>query len=253
MINLEEIKTVLQRNIGIKEGDDVMVHCSYKSMGGVEGGPSVLIKALLECVGDEGTLLVPAFNFTSWSNEHYFDILETPSQMGVVTEIARGMESSKRTEHPFYSFSVFGKAQAQYLACAAASAMGENSVFELFYKRNGTIVSIGLDYNDSFTLIHQVETMNGVDYRRNKDFGGIYVDENRNVELRKYAMFVRANFKVQTKVNPALEYLFNRKVVKETFLGDASVKYCQAQPFYDELVPVVKSNPEYFHTLKSKK
>lgn len=253
MIDKKEIKQVLGNNIGVKEGDVVMVHNSYKSIGGVEGGPKVLVDAILEVIGEEGTLLIPTFNFSAWSNEHYFDVLETPSQMGIVTELARLRPDSKRTEHPFYSFAVIGKKQSEYISSDALSALGENSVFEKFVADNGLIISIGLDYNDSFTLVHHVETMHGIDYRRNKDFGGIYMGRNRKPVLRNFQMFVRGRFDIQTKVNPAMDYLHNEGVIKDAKLGDADVKYCNAKPFYESLFPIVGSNPEFFHTVKPRK
>ena len=52
-------------SIGIKKGDTVMVHSSLSSMGNVEGGAQTVIEALKEVVGVEGTLLFPAFTFST--------------------------------------------------------------------------------------------------------------------------------------------------------------------------------------------
>jgi aminoglycoside 3-N-acetyltransferase len=45
------------KELGLEKGDVVLVHSSFKSFGGVEGGPQTVIDALLEVLGEEGTLV----------------------------------------------------------------------------------------------------------------------------------------------------------------------------------------------------
>ena len=51
------------RAIGVREGDSILIHSSYKSMGGIEGGIKTLIDALLAVIGDKGTLIAPTLTF----------------------------------------------------------------------------------------------------------------------------------------------------------------------------------------------
>ena len=64
---LIERKIVLKQDIlealsyvGICKDQTVMVHTSLSSLGFVCGGAQVMIEALLEAVGDEGTIMMPA-------------------------------------------------------------------------------------------------------------------------------------------------------------------------------------------------
>ncbi|MBA7555354.1 hypothetical protein ES705_48015 [subsurface metagenome] len=41
------------KELGLEKGDVVLVHSSFKSFGGVEGGPQTVIDALLEVLGKE--------------------------------------------------------------------------------------------------------------------------------------------------------------------------------------------------------
>ena len=50
---------------GLKTGQAVMVHTSLSSIGYVCGGAQTIIEALIETVGDEGTIMMPA---QSWKN-----------------------------------------------------------------------------------------------------------------------------------------------------------------------------------------
>ena len=45
--------------IGLEKGDVVMVHTSLKSMGYVCGGAQAVIEALIEVVGENGTIMMP--------------------------------------------------------------------------------------------------------------------------------------------------------------------------------------------------
>lgn len=51
--------------LGLGTGDVVMVHCSLGSFGFVCGGAQTVIEALTECVGPQGTVMMPA---QSWKN-----------------------------------------------------------------------------------------------------------------------------------------------------------------------------------------
>ncbi len=53
------------RNLGMQEGDTLLVHSSYKSFGEVDGGPGTVIRALETALGTDkdGTLIMPTFNF----------------------------------------------------------------------------------------------------------------------------------------------------------------------------------------------
>ena len=67
-----ERKLVLKKDIiealhkvGVRQGQSIMVHTSLSSLGFVCGGAQPVIEALLECVGEEGTIMMPT---QSWKN-----------------------------------------------------------------------------------------------------------------------------------------------------------------------------------------
>ena len=53
------------KEIGVSKGQSIMVHTSLSSLGFVCGGPQIVIEALLESVGEEGTIMMPT---QSWKD-----------------------------------------------------------------------------------------------------------------------------------------------------------------------------------------
>ena len=51
-------------DLGIKRGDMLEVHSSLSSLGYVEGGADTVVKALMNVVGQEGALVLPAFKIS---------------------------------------------------------------------------------------------------------------------------------------------------------------------------------------------
>ncbi len=246
MLTKDQLKSQLAKT-GLHRGDVFMVHSSYKSLGGLEGGADTVVDAFLELVGPEGTALFPTFHFRSWTENHYFDITETPSGMGAITEAARTRKDAIRTPHPIYSFAVFGKHAREYERCDDSEAFGENSVFSLFHRMNGLIVSIGLGWNYTFSIQHYVEYRVGANYRRIKAFSGIYVDKNGQAQVKTYTMSVRRTLKVKTYIVPAMTELHARNIIEEVDVGKAKVHFCRAGTFFEHMGEIIRTHPEKCH------
>src|SRR5829696_8350860 len=107
MLTFEKLVDSFQK-LGVEEGNTLLVHSSYKSLGAVDGGPQIVINALEAALGTEGTLIMPAFNF-DFNKGVPWDVRSTRSKMGALTEVVRMDPRAKRVFHPFYSFAILGK------------------------------------------------------------------------------------------------------------------------------------------------
>ena len=58
MVTRETVKNAAIE-AGIKKGDILLVHSSFKSMGEVDGGAETVVSGFLDAIGDEGTLVFP--------------------------------------------------------------------------------------------------------------------------------------------------------------------------------------------------
>ena len=130
------------RALGVDSGDTLLVHSSYKSFGGVDGGPQTVIDALLEVLGQDGTLIMPTFNFDFCKGADW-DVRETPSQMGFMTNLVREDARATRVFHPIYSFAVIGKHAQAFGAIRDKSSYGANSAFAKLRELDGKIMVVG--------------------------------------------------------------------------------------------------------------
>ena len=67
-------------SLGIRPGDALLMHSSFKSLGGVEGGAAGFYDVLLNLLGGAGTMIVPTLSYRDVTRENpLFDARTTPS------------------------------------------------------------------------------------------------------------------------------------------------------------------------------
>jgi len=238
--------------LGVEQGDTLLVHSSYKSLGEVDGGPQTVVRALEAALGvdKDGTLIMPTFNF-DFNKGEAWDVRSTPSRMGVLTELVRKDPRVKRVFHPFYSFAILGKHAEMLGNLRYKSAYERNSVFGKLRDLDGKIMVIGLSYNDSMTFFHHIEQMEGVDYRFLKQFTGEVTDENGKTYTDTFEMLVRdIDRGVMTMVDPMGALMEEAGIIKSRKIGDADVKLMKANDVYDFTAREMKRDPQLLYYIK---
>jgi len=104
-------------------GNQVVVHASLSSFGRVDGGAPTLCAALLEAIGDGGTILLPAFTYDETLNGAaaarpvaYHPDLPVSRAMGAVAEAFRHVPGVLRSSHPTHSFCAWGRQAREVLS-----------------------------------------------------------------------------------------------------------------------------------------
>ena len=153
-------------DLGLKKGDIVLIHSSFKSLGYVHGGIESLINAILAVIGDSGTLIAPTLTYRDVSVDHpVFDYINTPSCVGAVSEYVRLHPDSKRSIHPTHSCSVIG-AKRDYFAAGHEidrTPIGQNSPFFKLKEHGGKILMLGCGLGPN-TSCHGIEEAAGASY-----------------------------------------------------------------------------------------
>lgn len=152
------------KKIGLQKGDSVLVHSSLSKIGFVEGGPATVVNALFEVIGQEGTLLFPSFpakgrNKTHLEEHPFFDIKNTPSQMGSITEYFRKLDKVHRSFHPTDPICAKGPLAEYYTNShfGQLTPYNEHSPFRKLCDKKGKILMLGTTLNGACTNLHTLE------------------------------------------------------------------------------------------------
>ena len=82
-VTLNDIEKALTE-LGVAQGDIVLVHSSLKSFGTVEGGPETVIQAFKNVITEQGTLVMPTLSQKNFRNAIEDWHMDRPSDVGLV-------------------------------------------------------------------------------------------------------------------------------------------------------------------------
>lgn len=147
------------RALGVRPGGTMLMHSSYRSLGGVEDGAAGFFRALIDLLGD-GTLVLPALSYRDVRPDQLrFDALQTPSCVGYLPEFFRTqVPGVRRSLHPTHSCCVLGRGAAALIAGHELdeTPVGAHSPFARLPELGGWILMLGCSA-DRNTSMHGVE------------------------------------------------------------------------------------------------
>lgn len=241
----------LASHFGLKKGDYVYVTSDVKSLlydlmhHEDETDLNVLIDAIIDIIGDEGSLVFPTFNWAFCGGET-FDYYKTPCKTGSLGKLALKRDDFKRTKHPIYSFAVWGKYQKEMCEMTNVSSFGNDSPFAFMVEKGYRNLFIDKDLEHSFVFVHYVEQSVGNlyhHYRYLKDFTADYIDENGVRSKRTYSMNVRDLDMDVTNVIYAFEDEFIEKgIMSRFYLNEIEYKVIELKEAYPIMAEDVRHN-----------
>ena len=153
------------RRLGLKAGAVVMVHSSLSSMGYVQGGSAAVVDALLDVIGPEGTIVVPAFTFSHAAKpDPVFDPVNDPSEMGRISEEVRTRSGARRSNHLLHSVAALGTKAQEVTGSHGPSAWAGDGPFWKLFQMDAYILMLGVPYLRC-TFFHVVEQLVVAPYR----------------------------------------------------------------------------------------
>ena len=226
------------RALGVRAGDVLLVHTSFRAVRPVAGGPSGLIAALREALGPEGTLVMP-----SWGDDDAtpFDPATTPvaPDLGVVAETFRRFPGVERSAHPF-AFAALGPSAGRVTGDplplpphAPASPVGR--VHEL----DGRVLLLGVGH-DADTTLHLAELLGGAPYRTRKHCT-VRGEDGRPVRV-EYG----ENDHCCERFALADEWLRARGLQREGRVGNATARLVRARDVVDVAHEQLQRDPLVF-------
>lgn len=119
------------RELGLKAGDIAGVHSSLSAFGWVEGGADAVVDALVEAVGETGSIVVPTYSTNretvpatpeeqalgvTWKSRlRPYDPANTPCWTGRIPDTLRGRPDALRSDDPSHSLCAIGPHAAQLI------------------------------------------------------------------------------------------------------------------------------------------
>jgi aminoglycoside 3-N-acetyltransferase len=216
--------------VGVRTGDGLLIHSAMHPLGKPEGGLEMVLSALKEAVGLDGTLVVPAFNFAFARGEDY-DPYATPSQgMGAFAEYMRVQEKVLRTKHPLQSVAVWGEHAVEFSGLDTCSAFDDGSAFDRMLQLDFKLLLLGADIQAA-SIVHYSEQGAQVPYRHWKDFTG-RVKQNGQWLTKTYPMFVRdKDIDPQLRLLPIQRVLEAKRQWRSVPLNFGQVAVCSLRDF----------------------
>jgi aminoglycoside 3-N-acetyltransferase len=247
---LQKIKNELAyswNKSGIETGDTVLLHSSlsrflkkYKSKE-IQVSPKDILESFLIASGEKGTLIFPTYNF-DFTKGITFDICNTRSETGVLSEAARLHPDSVRTGHPLFSFAVIGYHKNIFENLCNFSAFGKDSPFAKLLELEGKIAALDVAGEFCMTFYHHVEEMENAPNRFHKVFRGNYIDKYGVQSEKEFNVYSRKTEEgVETDVKPMEEYLWSKGLYSGYRPGEGSCLHViKADRVYDEASAIIK-------------
>ena len=164
--------------IGVEPGLTLVAHSSLSSIGWVVGGAPTVVSALLDVLGEQGTLAMPSAtphcsDPAQWSDPQVpriwleevrkhlpeFDLQTTPTTMGAIPETFRTWPGTMRSNHPLESVCAHGPAASEITKeHALAFSEGRGTPCEKLCELDSWILLLGVGFNRC-TALHFAESL----------------------------------------------------------------------------------------------
>lgn len=247
----EQLKEDLMK-LGIQKGDKLLIHSSYKSLGGIEGGAAGFFETVVEVLGEEGTLIIPTLSFaTVGFDQPYFDVKTTPSCVGYLTEYFRTQfPGVVRSLHASHSCAVYGKDAAEWVKDHELdlTPVGEHSPFTRLSQAGGKILMLGCNPGNN-TSMHGVEEAAEVPYMFEPDRKVHYeiTDADGRVIVQDAYRHghARADVVYHAKYIRILDLLAEDEITRGKVL-DADCILMSAAAVWEKGVEAMRKDPFYF-------
>jgi aminoglycoside 3-N-acetyltransferase len=244
----EDIEGALKA-LNIAKGDMVFVHSSLFPLGLIKGSsvrdlPRIFYEEIISCIGDEGTLVVPAFNFGFCKGEA-FNHTQTPSiAMGAFSEYVRKSGDSYRSSHPMQSIAAIGSKAKALCSLDTTSVYAQDGCFGELLRSKAKLLLIGLPVQ-TISFVHYLEEYCQVPYRFWKSFKGNYIYDGKS-SVKEYKMYAR-DLKLDPYVDltPLEEEFAKSKVLEEINIGGEMMRSISFQDFFDIGFKCITNDP-YF-------
>lgn len=153
----EDLKEQLH-NMGLTGSETILIHSSMKAIGNVEGRADTVLDVWMDYFS-KGLLLLPTHTWKTVNVDNpIYNPLETPSCVGILTNLFMKREGVIRSLHPTHSMAGYGENAARYLAGEEYNntPCTPGGCYDRLKEVNGKVLLVGVGHERN-TYIHSVE------------------------------------------------------------------------------------------------
>ena len=245
MVTALNVKLALER-LGVKEGDSIITHSSFKSVGELENGAATIVEGMRAAVGESGTVLFPTLCQEPWDHIYENWHMDAHSDIGYLTNFFRKLPEAKRSNQATHSVAAIGK-DAEYFTKTHGESgkrygifgdtpFSADSPWEKMYERDTKIVFLGVGIRKC-TFRHYAEYCVIEDYLKRAEKSPRYEEVKAKIwTYEKEGKYVWDQHGLWPHVDSEFiePYLLSEGKIKKTYLGAAPVMLISSRDFVDK-------------------
>ena len=149
--------------MGVKRGDILIVHSSMDGLHNIDATPREILEGIMGFLGEEGTLVLPAYPFHKEQGAPEKAIRYDPSRTvawtGILPNVFLSIKGTVRSNFPKNSLAANGKYAEEMFAneLRDTASHGPHSAWNFCAEHHAKVVFLGVSPNHSFSEVHMAE------------------------------------------------------------------------------------------------
>lgn len=230
--------------MGIGYGDHLMVHSAMSKIGYLAEGPKTFVEALMHIVGPAGTICMPSSPVAKLQL-HYireapiFNVHQTPSAMGAITEYFRKLPDTIRSLHPTEPVCANGRLAKEFVSghFGEATPYTAHSPWKKLMEARGKILYVGVTLDNAGTHLHTLEDAVAFKYPvYYPEIFRVRVIDEAGEERHMETYVHNPEFSRRRRCDELIPLFTQEKVMQKTKLGKADCLLLDANAMFDCMV-----------------
>ena len=252
MVTKEDVRAAYEA-LGVRPGDIVLTHSSFKSLGPCEEGAATVIEGIRAAVGEEGTVVFPTLCQKDWENVYRNWHLDAPSDVGYLTNYFRALPGARRSNQATHSVAAMGK-HAEYLTATHGESgrrygtygdtpFAADSPWQKMYDMGAKVVFLGC-WVRACTFRHFAEYLLMDEYLKRAEGHPEY--EELKAAVWKYETYMDGGIWPHTVAPYVVEVMESEDAnkVHRVKCGDAELIMLEARDFVDTAIRLLRAHDE---------
>ena len=231
----------VMKNMGMENGSVVFIHSSMTEFYNYLGTAEEFITKIIEEIGEEGTLMMSSYpknsNTEKSDDEVEFDVKNTPSGAGYLTEVFRKYPGVKRSINIQQSVCAYGKLADYFVSehHRSLTAWDEYSPYYKMSQKHTLVFAFGLSPSFLGTMIHCTESILRTKYTYfqmffTKEIVYKYKDYDGNIGTHRY---LTHDFARKSSKKIIIKKFIDSAQFKQTKISNLRVRMIDAKYILD--------------------